>query len=258
MPGGRVPNFGVYIPGTATSESPAAGALAASTGLSIADARMMLASRLPRRVMATVTEEEASGLVRTLRGAGFDAFAVGFQELRARPPQARAAQFTSAGVDFQPGGSFPVRLVVHGQILSGQQTKSIVSARTKYGAMIPVSTRSDQSSGSEQFVCFYGATHAQAVEIRPRAFNFRCLGADAGVSKAQGLKAFLDRIRGLFPEVRTDDTLLHVAPPQEDVSSTENFDAGVLGSVQTSHRTESNEGGALRASLLIAIATLRG
>ena len=257
MPGGLRPNFGVYIPGYGSSEAALAEALATSAGLSNADARMMLASRLPRRVLVTVTEEEASDRVLTLKGAGFDAFAVSFQALRARPPQARAAQFIGAGVEFQPGGSFAVRLMVHGQILSGQQTKSVVSARTKYGALVPVNTRFDQSSGSEQFVCFYGRNHAEAVEIRPRSFNFRCLGADAGVSKAQGLKSFLDRLRALFPDVLYEDTLLHVAPPQDDVNSTEAFDAGVLGSVQTSHRTESNEGGALRASLLIAMATLR-
>ena len=257
MPGGLVPKFGVYIPGRGTPESPDAEALAAAAGVSIIDARMMLASKLPRRVLATVTEEEASGRIGALRAAGFDAFAISFQALRARPPQSRTVQFAGGGVEFQPGGSFPVRLIVHGQILSGQQNKSVVSARTKYGALVPVKSEIQRSGDSEPFVCFYGATHDQAVDLRPRAFNFRCLGADAGVSKAQGLKAFLARIRTMFPEARYDDTLLHVAPPQDDVSSTESYEAGVLGSVQKTHRTESNEGGALRASLLIAIVALR-
>ena len=136
--------------------------------------------------------------------------------------------------------------------------RTVVSARTKYGALVPVKTGIEQSADSEPFFCFYGPTPARAAEIRPRSFSFRCLGADAGVSKAQGQKAFLERIRALFPAARTDDTLLRINPPVDEVGATENFDAGTLGSVQTNRMSESNEGGALRASLLIAMAFLQG
>ena len=114
------------------------------------------------------------------------------------------------------------------------------------------------------------------MEIRPDAFNFRFLGTDVGISKVQSLKAFLDRIRGLHPTVRIDDTLKRLPPSSEYADSGASIDslfvssdtipqlpaplqavARSQGFTASSHRTDSNEKSALRMALLIAMAALR-
>ncbi|HLF93552.1 MAG TPA: hypothetical protein VJB14_08820 [Planctomycetota bacterium] len=257
MPGGLQANYGIYIPAYATSDGAAIRALATSMSLSEADARMLLASRLPRKVSSTATAELASESVLCLRGAGFDAFAVGFKALRARPPLARTAQWAGDAVDFQPGGAFPIRLIVHGQILSSNQTRSNVAARTQAGGLVPAGSASVSSSDAEPFVHFYGESHARAVELRPRSFNFRFLGAEAGVSKAMGLKNFLVRVRSIYPDARYDETLLHCAVPGDDLDGTETYDEGAAGGLSVRRISHSNEAGALRAALLIALAFLK-
>jgi hypothetical protein len=253
--------YGVFVPGRGLAEEPVVQALSSAIGTSPVDARMILASRIPRRVLSTPTAEEADDRVRTLRGAGFQAFAESFESLRARPVVARTARWDAEGLAFEPGLRFPpqdgIRLIVRGRIVSGQTVKTTVSGRTKYGGLAPVGASFDQAGTSEQFVHFYGASPEIAVGIRPQAFNFRFLGPDAGSTKAGALKALLGKIQAQWPEVRIDETLLHYTPASEEVGSTDSFDAGALGAVETNRRTDSNEGGVLRAALLLAILALR-
>jgi hypothetical protein len=260
MTGVLRPNFAIYLPVLGRPDEAAVRALAASTGLAPLDAKMILTSRIPRRVAAAVTSEEAEDKVRSLRGAGFDAFAVSLETLRARPNQARSARLTSDGIDFEPGRAFSkddaLRLIVHGKILSNKSSKAEVS-KEKHGIQVAVGSGSLQSSDAEQIVIFYGITPDQAVEIRPRSFNFRFLGSEAGHSKAMALNSLLERLKTLFPEVRMDDALLHVAPPTEEVGYSETHDQGALGNLQLTQRSQSNESGVLRASLLIAHSLLR-
>jgi len=255
--------FGIFLPGTGTGKEgdEAAQALAAAVDISVVDARMILVSRLPRRVASAATASEAADRVLSLKGAGFDAFAASFESLRVRPPRARTARLVDGGLAFEPGPAFSsgdgVRLIVQGQILSGQSVRSTTSTRTQYGTLVPVGANYQESRGSETFVHFYGATPSVAVEIRPQGFNFRFLGAEAGPTKAGALKALLGKLRSLWPAALLDDTLLHVPPANEESSATEIVDAGRLASVETERREGSNEGGVLKASRLLAIAALR-
>lgn len=257
MAGGLRANYAVMIPPIGTADAAAVRALASTVGISDADARMALASRLPRRVASTATAEEARECALNLRGAGFDAFAASFESLRRRPPQARSATFVPGGVEFEPGGAFAVRLIVHGRILSGQQTKTSLEVRSKHGALVPAGSATVASSDSEAIALFYGERAAQAVDLRPRGFNFRCLGAEAGPTKAAAMKMFLERVRALFPEAAYDDTLLRVAPPSDDTLGAESVDESAMGSARVVRRVQSNEAGVLRAALLIAMSLLR-
>lgn len=256
------PKFAVYIPGLGRPDDAAVQALASAVGLSPVEARMVLASRLPKRVASTPDAQDAVDRVLSLKAAGFDAFAVSFEALhRSRPVRAKTARLSDDALEFDPGPRFTadagVRLVVHGRILSGKSVKSTASTRTKYGTPVSVGANYEESGSSELFVHLYGASPAESVDLRPQAFNFRFLGADAGPTKVGALKAFFEKIRARWPALRFDDTLLRVPPAIDESSSIDSVDAGRLGKVQTETREGTNEGGVLKASYLLAVDALR-
>lgn len=239
--------YGVYIPGAAAPEEAVCAALAGAAELSLIDARMILTSRLPKRVRVEGTAEAAAGLVRRLRNGGLDAFVITEEALRrARPPRATSFR-VQGGRLLLDTGPFEPELAVHGEI---RRSRRIDSLRANYDGVSPIIERARgiADDRSERFLHLYGDSHARVVEIRPRDFQFRALGRDFGVSLAANERAFLELLRTLRPKLRYDDTLLRHPPAEE---------GRIARSDAITVHEESNEAAALRTSTLIALDLLR-
>lgn len=233
-------DYGVYIPGAATPDERTTAALARAAELSLADARLLLTSPLPKRVRAEATSSDAAARVRLLREGGLDAFVVKADALKRTRPL-RATSFRKDPIAFDPGAvALEPRLIVQGLIRSSRQVDRTMIIDDPYGPPRIERIRGEKSSEAARFIHLYGESHAQVVEIRPAAFNFRALGQDFGPTLAANVARFI----ALFPRARVDDTLLR-CPPLEDVDTDGQFARG------------SNEEAALRTSTLIALDLLR-
>lgn len=249
--------YAVYLPAIETSDDGTIRALAGLTGLSLADARTILASPLPRRVGATETAEEAEDLARSLRGAGFDAFVVSVEALsRTRTQRVRAARFTPDGVEFEPSGGFgpgALRVIVYGQYVLTREI-AISFAADELGPA-ELGRRTDQWGDSERFAHLYGESSEHALELRPTSFDFHCLGKDWGNASVVNLRRFLERLQLLFPTARYDDTLLRYSPPMEQLEGQMEW---LLSSASYVGMTRwGNAAAVLRASRLIAMSIQR-
>lgn len=235
-------SYGVYVPGAATPDAPAVEALAKASGLSLIDARMLLASPLPKRVSLLADREAAAALARELKP--LDAFVVASEALaRVRPRIAKACRFDGPSL-LLDGVVFTPRLIVHGEIRAGSRVERNVIVEQDIGFRVEKRT-SDRRTSAERFLRLYGEGHADGVEIRPRSFNFRGLGKDFASTSAGNVATFIDRLRSLFPGLKVDETLLRHPPLPQDVPS------------ESETKLESNEEAAMRTSTLIALDLLR-
>ena len=247
--------YGVYIPGAAAPDERSIDALSRAAELSRIDAQMLLASPLPKRVRSEPTSAAAAERVRLLREGGFDAFVVTAEALaRVKPVRAKSFRFEGGGLRLDPAeASFEpgtLRLIVLGEILTGLRVDKAVRTPRLYGAPVVERVTGERRSSGERFLHLYGEGHERVVEIRPQSFNFRALGAEFGPALSGNVAKFLERLRGLFPDVRSDDALLRSPPMPDDLG-----EAG--GRLDHAVHKEGNEEAAMRTSTLIALDILR-
>ncbi|HEX7899970.1 MAG TPA: hypothetical protein VF950_19540 [Planctomycetota bacterium] len=247
--------YGVYIPGAAAAEERTIDALSRAAELSRIDAQMLLASPLPKRVRSESTSSDAAARVRLLREGGLDAFVVTHEALgRVKPVRAKSFRFDGGSLrleppeaSFEPGA---LRLIVLGEILSSSRVDQSVSTPRRYGPPVVERVKGERHTSGERFVHLYGESHARVVEIRPQSFNFRALGTDFGPALSGNVATFLERLRRVFPDVRSDDSLLRFPPMPDDLGK-------VGGTVEHEVHKEDNEAQTLRTSILIALDLLR-
>ncbi|HLY74132.1 MAG TPA: hypothetical protein VKU80_08445 [Planctomycetota bacterium] len=259
-----IPGYGVFITPRGDSDEGRIAALCQATGLAPADSRLVLASHIPRRILTSKSAPEAEDLLGSLRAAGFDGFVLSLDLLsRARVPQVNAAEFTPEGIVFRPSGAFrpgQLRLLIHGAFLSGADIERTVTTypQTLTGIVRrpKAETTHERSSSSERFVHLYGEAHTDVLELRPGRFNFRCLGNEFGISAAMNCDTFIRRLTALSPNVQFDDTLLRYPPPVDDEVVSDRVAGGNPLRVEVVRRKQGNEGSAVRASILLALAIL--
>jgi hypothetical protein len=245
----------LFLPGYGSTDETAAGHLASATGLSPADARLLLRSLHPRRLGAYRTAAEAEDRALSLRGAGFDAFVVPKSDFdRVRFPRIESASFEAGGVTFRPAGGFDpggLSLVVRGEYRSGQEKIERQEVRSK-GRVLIERTRRERRGDAEDFLHLYGTDPRTAWELRARDFEYRsCLGPRFGPTVAANLRAFVELLRGTFPDAAYDDLLLRRPPPPD-------FDVQTTGiGITTETRSEDNEKPVRAASFLLAWRLLR-
>lgn len=253
--------FGVYVYGRGKSDDGQVERLSACAGLSSADATQVLVSAIPRRTSDHRDPAEAERVASEIRAAGFIALVVDLQELSSyRPLEVRGASFDESGVSFRPSGRFlpgALRLILHGRFTSSTEIRSeatVIDPRS--GARVGSGSHQVRQEQGESFLHLYGADLSDAVELRANRFDFRCLGRDLAATRAGNLRAFLEKLQGLFPQALVDDTLLQ-HPLRARGESGYSFNAGVfVGSVEQWSTKASTEDTARRASLLMARARL--
>lgn len=253
--------FGVYVLGRGRSEEGQVELLSLRSGLAPADARQALISAIPRRTSDHRDPAEAERVASEIRAAGFTALVVDAQELSSyRPLEVRGADFNEGGVSFRPSGRFlpdALRLMLHGRFTSTTELKSeatVIDPRS--GARVGTGSDQVRQEQGESFLHLYGATLSDVVELRANRFDFRCLGKDLAATRAGNLRAFMERLQGLFPQALVDDTLLK-HPLRARGEAAYSFSANVfVGSVEQHSKKVSTEDAARRASLLIARARL--
>jgi hypothetical protein len=245
----------LFLPGLGTTDETTAGHLAAATGLSTADARLLVRSLYPRRLAAFRSAAEAEDRALALRCAGFDAFVVPKEDFdRAVFPKIGSARLEGGGVAFRPAGAFGpggLKLMVRGEYRSGRDVIVRQEVRSK-GRLVHERVERDQERDSHDFLHLYGSDPGTGLELRARDFEYRsCLGPRFGPTSAANLRAFVELLRETFPDAVYDDLLLKRPPPPDfDVSTT-----GV--GVTTETRSEDNEKPARTASFLRAWRLLR-
>jgi hypothetical protein len=246
----------LFLPGVGSSDESTAGHLAAATGLSPADARLLVRSLYPRRLGAYGTAEEAEDRALALRCGGFDAFVVPKADLdRALFPRIGSARFEGGGVAFTPSGAFGpggLRLIVRGEYRSGRDVIVRHVARSSKGRLVHERTERERSSEDHDFVHLYGADPRVGLELRAREFEYRsALGPRFGPTAAANLRTFIELLRETFPQAVYEDLLLRRPPPPD-------FDSQTTGvGTTTETRTEDNEKPARTASFLMAWRLLR-
>ena len=232
--------YGVYVPGAAPPDARTTGAVAAATGLSAVDARLILTAPFPKKVAAEDSAEGAAARVRALREAGLEAFVVTNDALRgARAPRLSGFRLDGGRVIFEPGADdFRPRLVVRGLI---RKSVRVDQKRVVHVQGVPrlERVRGTPTTGAEPFLRLYGESYADAFEIRPSSFNFRALGGRFQSTTAGNVSALLE----LLGDVRVDDTLTRASLPPE----TEGQEVV----------RESDEEAAMRTATLIAVDLLR-
>jgi hypothetical protein len=245
----------LYLPGLGTTDESTAAHLAAATGLSPADARLLARSLYPRRLGAYRTAEEAEDRALALRCVGFDAFVVPKSDFdRALFPRIGSARFEGGGVRFSPAGTFApggLRLIVRGEYRSGLDVITRQEVRSK-GRLVHERVERDRTSDSQDFLHLYGSDPRTGLELRARDFEYRsCLGARFGPTSAANLRALVELLRETFPDAVYDDLLLRRPPPPD-------FDVQTSGvGVTEEKRSEDNEKPARAASFLMAWRLLR-
>lgn len=247
-------DFGVFIAPTASGDPDK---LAAASGLSRADAKMLLVSKLPRRVTLEPTAEAATSRARALKDAGFDAFVVSRSALAKSPPRAKIFSVDGGSLVFDVLRFAPgeLKLVVEGELqrtTEEQETDRVEDGGRVIREVVDRSRRSD----AEPFFHLYGDSYRKAVEIRPRGFNFRALGKDFAPTMAMNAARFLALLRSLFPAAVQDDRLRRYPPfPDEGIFAYD--EAGMDADRERKVRKDDNEKAALATSQLIAIHALR-
>lgn len=250
--------FGVHVAREGASEGGQVERLAAAAGLSNADARQTLNSNIPRRISDHGERSDADEVAARIRAAGFIAFVADAQELSAfRPAEVRGAAFDGGTVAFRPSGPASLRMIVHGRFTTSTDVRSeaTVIDADSFARIGKGSAQVRQEQG-EQFAHFHGQSPGEVVELRANRFDFRCLGPDLAATRAANLRAFLDKLRGLFPQALYDDTLVK-HPLRSSGRDGFSFNASVfVGSVEQHTTKGSTEDAARRASWLIARARL--
>jgi hypothetical protein len=253
--------FGVYVYGRTPTNPTAAETLSRAGQVSVADARQMLLSKIPRRVSDHADPVQAAARAAEIRSAGLIAFTVDLQELAAwRPSEVRGAAFEGPGVSFRPAGQFPpgaLRMILHGRSTTSTEVRSEATVHDPQSlARLGNGIAQLRSEQGEHFAHLYGADPAEVYELRANRFDFRCLGSPPAPTCVESLRMFLDRLRGLFSDAIYDDTLVRY-PLRDRTERDYSFSASVfVVSVEQHGAKGSTEPAARRASLLIARARL--
>ena len=212
---------------TPTRPDEAAGAVAAATGLTLAEARMRLAPE-PPALLARVEPDQAGALVAVLRKAGLAALAVDACCPTDRERTvAHSFAFARTTVIFTPRSGEPMevewtevvailrgRRKSHTEVLRTETTMTLSagSAGLTGGLMLPdISTETVRSSKEtlEQVILVY-ARDGRVAMLAERELAFSCLGAGMQPSRTGNMVEVTRRLRENAKRAFYDERLLRL------------------------------------------------
>jgi hypothetical protein len=261
------PSYFVYIPPFAGQDPELAATLSKRLGLTMIDAKMLLAARAPRKVGAYETREEADRSISEFRSMGLHAFIVEKDEFASKAfvIRGKGLEFRVGACAFRPieiaGPSPDLRAGDPEMVLPQGHVKAIVAGLfthrkqkasvDEHGA-IDVSSRDD----SEPFVHLYWGSASGLLEIRQGEFHYGCIDAPARAASSRlNFQFVAEALRRFFSPAPYLDLLLKNPNEADQMVAALPVDWSkgplMLGAV-TAQKSSSDEGIQVTASRILA------
>lgn len=212
----------LYPSGASETAAPRLADLLGSTAL---EARMWIASTIPRVVGRAFDDERAHGLAAALEQAGFHAEALDDTEVERAVADVRAVrtmQFHDAGLSFADGTLAwadvvtMVRAVSRGNVLRSSVT--VEKVHVGRGGTVDVVRESSQQEHPKGELLYLFGVQGPAWLLAMDTLRYATLGIPLRHTQRDNFLAVVERIRASAPRAHYDDELVRHGPPRLDIS----------------------------------------
>lgn len=213
----------VLYPSGATES--AAQRLAELLGSTALEARMWIASPIPRVVGRAVDVERAEGLASALEREGFHAEALDEVELERAAKEVRHVrtfQFGESGLSVADGAlgwgeiATIVRAVSRGNVV--RSTVSVEKVHVGRGGTVDVVRESTHEEHPKGELVYLFAVQGPAWLFGMDTLRYATLGMPLRPTQRDNFLAVIERIRAGAPRAHYDDELVRLGPPRLDVA----------------------------------------